>query len=67
MSRRNLVVDTQALRQEAYSKLSISETQEAIWEALAALQNAGLVVGPKATAILQERDQIKSRIPKVVS
>jgi hypothetical protein len=64
MSQRKLVVDMNLKRQEAYSKLPTAVLQEALWEALETLQNAGLDVGAKAQDVLASRNAIKQKIPK---
>ena len=65
MSHRKLTKDPVLSRREAYKQLEKEgKSQEAMWEALAALKAGGQNLGEKADQILQEREAIKAARPK---
>ena len=65
MSHRSLSLDPDVSRRKAYEALEkTGESQEGLWEALAAIQATGIDLGEKATAILLERQKIKQARPK---
>lgn len=64
MSHRELAFDKNAVRQASYKMLSENDVQEALWEALYALDAQGIDIGVKAQTILSKRDEIKLRVPK---
>jgi len=64
MSKRTLVQDAGESRKLAYEAITEAESQEGIWEALAALSADGVELGIKADAILAKRQAIKAARPK---
>ena len=64
MSKRTLIKDAGESRKLAYEAITESESQEGIWEALAALSADGVELGIKADAILAKRQAIKAARPK---
>ena len=64
MSHRELSIDIDQIRQNAYKAQDSNQIEEAIWEALTALDAAGIEIGAKAKNILAQRADIKLRAPK---
>tara|TARA_R110000803_G_scaffold60722_2_gene120169 strand:- start:42 stop:236 length:195 start_codon:yes stop_codon:yes gene_type:complete len=64
MSKRTLIQDAGESRKAAYEAITEAESQEGIWEALAALSADGLSLGVKAEAVLAKRQAIKTARPK---
>ena len=53
-------------RREAYQRLEVTgEMQEAIWEALAKLDEQGIDLGPKFTEVSAKRSHIKKTAIKI--
>jgi hypothetical protein len=65
MSKRSIFRNVTDSRRKAYSALETSgESQQALWQALQALTEQGIDLGPKAAIIIEKRANIKKRAPK---
>ena len=65
MSRRKMNFDLDQLRSEEYKNIDADLAQEAVWEAMERLNDQNIDIGPKAARVLERRQKIKQKIPKM--